>query len=168
MASPAPLPARASAGPAHQAQRPRGTAAGVGIGWVLLACLLLLLAGAPAVRAAGSGSLPLDRYRCDGEPLTAQLVHGAVDASDMPDPSVSPVPMGGVVLLEWGDLHLQLPRTNNAGPASFSDGRWWWSLEDPAQPRFRQRLGLGQIHDHSCVRDDDRQRRPVAATPGRH
>ena len=94
------------------------------------------------------------RYRCDGEPLTAQLIAGPMDDPSLPDPSSGPVPIGGFVVLRWRDLSLQLPRTNNAGPASFTDGKWWWSLEDPAHPRFRLRQGLGQVQDFACSAAD--------------
>lgn len=93
---------------------------------------------------------PIRRYRCDDEPLTAQLFSGAVDDPSLPDPSSGPVPIGGFVVLRWRDLSLQLPRTNNAGPASFTDGKWWWSLEDQDHPRFRLRQGLGQVQDFAC------------------
>lgn len=89
-------------------------------------------------------------FRCDGDPLTALLVSGAVDDPTIPDPSRGPVPVGGFVVLRWRDLQLQLPRTNNAGPASFTDGKWWWSLEDGEQPRFRLRRGLGDVQDFRC------------------
>ena len=95
---------------------------------------------------------PIQTYRCDGEALTAQLERGAMDEATLPDPSAAPVPIGGYVVLKWRDLNLQLPRTNNAGPASFSDGKWWWSLEDQAHPRFRLRQGLGNVRDFACER----------------
>jgi hypothetical protein len=62
------------------------------------------------------------------------------------------VPIGGNVVLQWRGLSLQLPRTNNAGAASFSDGKWWWSLEDSAHPRFLLRRPLGDIEDFVCER----------------
>jgi len=89
-------------------------------------------------------------YRCDGDPLAADLVRGAVDDPAIPDPSSGPVPVGGFVVLHWRDLNLQLPRTNNAGAASFTDGRWWWSLETPDHPRFRLRRSRGDVQDFSC------------------
>ncbi|MEB3333069.1 MAG: hypothetical protein VKI83_11330 [Synechococcaceae cyanobacterium] len=114
-----------------------------------MASLTLLLLLAPAASLAAS--LPATQhYRCDGEPLAATLVRGPVDEPSLPDPSAGPVPVGGSVLLAWRDLQLQLPRTNNAGPAGFTDGRWWWSLEDPLHPRFRQRLSTGAIADFAC------------------
>lgn len=111
----------------------------------------LLIAGlTPGSAAMAAESLAPMSYRCSGDPLTAQLIRGAMDDPILPDPSDSPVPVGGSVLLQWRDQRLQLPRTNNAGPASFSDGRWWWSLEDPAHPRFRLRRGPGVIEDFAC------------------
>ena len=89
-------------------------------------------------------------YRCDGDPLTALLVKGPMDDPSIPDPSSAPVPIGGSVVLAWRGLNLQLPRTNNAGSASFSDGKWWWSLEDPTHPRFRLRRPFGDIQEFAC------------------
>ena len=111
----------------------------------------LLLSHCP-MPAWADGSPSPEAYRCDGEPLTALLVKGPMDEPAIPDPSTGPVPIGGNVVLGWRGLSLQLPRTNNAGPASFSDGKWWWSLEDPAHPRFRLRRPLGDIQDFSCER----------------
>jgi hypothetical protein len=102
----------------------------------------------PPARAASS--LPPRAYVCDGDPLTAELVRGPLDDPTIPDPSAAPVPVGGWVVLRWRDLSLQLPRTNNAGQASFSDGKWWWSLEDPEHPRFRLRQPLGEVREFAC------------------
>ena len=116
---------------------------------VLAAALLILLVSwAGPVRADTTASA--EAFRCDGDPLRAQLVRGAMDEPGIPDPSSGPVPVGGFVVLHWRDLSLQLPRTNNAGPASFTDGQWWWSLEDPAHPRFRLRRSLGDVQDFAC------------------
>jgi len=52
------------------------------------------------------------------------------------------------VLLTWRDITLQLPRTNNAGTPSYTDGRWWWREDDPEQPEFFERRG--SIIRHSC------------------
>ena len=122
------------------------------IGW-LLSCLTLL-APCPMPAAWALNTPPVQTYRCDGEPLTAQLMRGAMDETTLPDPSTASVPIGGYVVLQWHDLSLQLPRTNNAGPASFTDGRWWWSLENQDHPRFRLRSGLGDIQDFACDRLD--------------
>jgi hypothetical protein len=94
--------------------------------------------------------LPPRAYLCDGDPLIAELVRGPMDDPAIPDPSAAPVPVGGWVVLRWRELNLQLPRTNNAGEASFSDGKWWWSLEDPAHPRFRLRQPLGEPREFAC------------------
>lgn len=121
----------------------------------LLACLGLLLGVAVPVQAA---SIPVDAppseaYRCDGVPLTATLHGGAVDDPTIPNRSGGTLP-GAFVQLQWQrdgeSIALQLPRTNNAGAPSFTDGKWWWSLEDPAHPRFRLRRGGGGIEDFAC------------------
>ncbi len=110
---------------------------------VLLALLLALLAG-PAQSVADS--FP-QRFVCDGEPLLARVDNGPVDAADIPNTTGGTLP-GAFVVLEWRDLHLQLPRTNNAGAPSFTDGRWWWSLEDPAHPRLL--LRRGRVQEFAC------------------
>ncbi len=121
----------------------------------LLACLGLLLGVAVPVQAA---SIPVDApasvvFRCDGVPLTATLHGGAVDDPTIPNRSGGTLP-GAFVQLQWQrdgeSIALQLPRTNNAGAPSFTDGKWWWSLEDPAHPRFRLRRGGGGIEDFAC------------------
>ncbi|MFM7236719.1 MAG: hypothetical protein ACKOYK_08110 [Cyanobium sp.] len=120
------------------------------LGMVLLGLLVLLPPWAPP---AWADTVPTpEAYLCAGDPLTALLVKGPMDEPAIPDPSTSSVPIGANVVLQWRGLSLQLPRTNNAGPASFSDGKWWWSLEDPAHPRFRRRRPLGDIEDFACER----------------
>jgi hypothetical protein len=89
-------------------------------------------------------------YRCDGDPLLALLINGPMDDPSIPDPSTGSVPIGGAVVLQWRQNNLQLPRTNNAGPVSFTDGIWWWSLEDPSHPSFRHRRGPGDVQDVAC------------------
>lgn len=123
------------------ALRSAQTLAGRLLALVLLLCLAL---GSPATAAAAGTSVA---YRCDGDPLLATSDNGAVDAPGIPNTTAGTVP-GATVLLEWRDLRLQLPRTNNAGPPSYTDGIWWWSLEDPAQPRFLHRRGA--IESFSC------------------
>jgi hypothetical protein len=115
----------------------------------LLSLLLSLLLAAPAW-AAGPGPLKRDRYLCDGEPLLAEVFAGAVDATDIPNTTAGTVP-GAYVVLQWRGVSLQLPRTNNAGPPSYTDGRWWWSLSDPDQPEFRQRRA--SVMSYNCLRD---------------
>lgn len=124
-----------------------------------LACLalLLLFAVAPVQAATVPVSASLsEAYRCDGVPLTATLHGGAVDDPTIPNRSGGTLP-GAFVQLQWQregeSIALQLPRTNNAGAPSFTDGKWWWSLEDPAHPRFRlRRGGGGEIEDFACER----------------
>jgi hypothetical protein len=77
-------------------------------------------------------------YRCDGEPLRVRYEAGAVDDPDIPNNLAGTLP-GAFVLLDWRGLHLQLPRTNNSGVPSYSDGRWWWRPLNADQPEFRQR-----------------------------
>lgn len=124
------------------------------LGALLLVVLIALPSMAavvmhPAAALAAAGGAPA-HYRCDGDPLEVLLVRGAVDDPAIPDPSAASVPVGGFAVLRWRELSLQLPRTNNAGPASFTDGRWWWSLEDPTHPRFRLRRALGDVQDFRC------------------
>ncbi|MGB7564551.1 MAG: hypothetical protein WBM08_07335 [Prochlorococcaceae cyanobacterium] len=101
----------------------------------LLAVLLELAMASPAF------ALAPEHYLCDGDPLLAQVENGAVDALNLPNTAAGTVP-GAVVLLRWRDQVLQLPRTNNAGAPSYSDGQWWWSTEDPEHPRFLQSHGV--------------------------
>ena len=125
--------------------------------WSPLACLgllLLVLVVAPAHAAGPADTAPVpEAFRCDGVPLTATLHGGAVDDPAIPNRSGGTLP-GAFVQLQWQRdralIALQLPRTNNAGAPSFTDGKWWWSLEDPQHPRFRLRQGTGAIEDFAC------------------
>ncbi|MFM7640081.1 MAG: hypothetical protein ACKO45_00760 [Cyanobium sp.] len=126
-----------------------------GWAWGVPAMLMVLwLDSASAPPAMAAATARHQAYSCAGDPLTALLVKGPMDEPSIPDPSTAPVPIGGSVVLQWRGLSLQLPRTNNAGPASFSDGKWWWSLADPDHPSFRQRNPFGNIEDFSCERVD--------------
>lgn len=103
----------------------------------LLAGLLLplaLLLCPSAAQASGQA------YRCDGDPLIAEVHQGAVDATGIPNSDGGTVP-GAFIVLEWRGLQLQLPRTNNAGPPSYTDGRWWWQASDGDHPTFAERRG---------------------------
>lgn len=108
----------------------------------LLAWLLLLL------------PLPVDAaadWLCDGDPLQLQRIRGAVDPTGLPDSipnTLGDTLPGDGVLLSWRDVMLQLPRTNNAGVPSYTDGRWWWREDDPDHPEFFERRG--QIVRHHC------------------
>ena len=95
-------------------------------------------------------SQPVARvYRCDGEPLSALLVPGAVDATDIPNTLAGTLP-GAYVVLRWRGVQLQLPRSNNAGAPSFSDGKWAWSNPDPDHPLLRLRRPGGDLQDFAC------------------
>ena len=105
--------------------------------------LLLGLLLAPTWRAQASS------YVCDGDALIATIDRGAVDAIGIPNSVDGTVP-GSFVVLQWRDLKLQLPRTNNAGAPSFSDGKWWWDLGDPEHPGFKLRQGAGRVQVIAC------------------
>jgi hypothetical protein len=116
-----------------------------GTGPLLLAAwLLLALPG--AVKAAPIPPPMEERYVCAGDPLIARVDNGAVDTLAIPNVSGGTVP-GAFVVLRWRDLSLQLPRTNNAGAPSYSDGKWFWSVEDTEHPRFLLRRGAVQAFD---------------------
>jgi hypothetical protein len=122
----------------------------------LLALLIVLAVGiaiagpatALALAEAGAGS-GAQHYLCDGEPLLAEIHNGAVDAIDIPNSSAGTVP-GAFVVLQWRGISLQLPRSNNAGQPSYTDGRWWWSSPAPDQIEFEQLRG--KVHSYSCER----------------
>jgi hypothetical protein len=112
-----------------------------------LAVFLLVLPGARA--ALPTGGVLEQSYLCAGDPLQARFDNGAVDADGIPNVSGGTVP-GAFVVLRWREVSLQLPRTNNAGPPSYTDGKWWWSLEDPEHPRFL--LRRGDVQEFPCQR----------------
>ena len=121
---------------------------------LLLALVLLLPVAAEARPAWATGSevlsepLQVDDYFCEGQPLRAATYSGAVDAVGIPNSAAGTVP-GSYVVLTWRDLRLQLPRTNNAGAPSYTDGRWWWRAEDPDRPEFRQRRAT--VTTYACM-----------------
>jgi len=122
---------------------------------LLLCCLtaapaLTLAAGSSPASAGLPATAPAVRYRCGGDLLLARSENGAVDAVAIPNISAG-TPPGAFVVLEWRGISLQLPRTNNAGAPSYTDGRWWWSLENPDQPSFRLRRGA--IEEFPCSRE---------------
>ena len=120
--------------------------------WLLSLLLALVLLVAPGGAAEADQQQPLrrDTYRCGGEPLQAEVFAGAVDAVGIPSSSAG-TPPGAFVVLQWRGVNLQLPRTNNAGAPSYTDGRWWWSADDPDHPRFQQRRG--GVQTFACERD---------------
>ena len=91
-------------------------------------------------------------WLCDGDPLTSELIAGPVDnrglPNEIPNTAMGTLPGDGI-LLHWRDMTLQLPRTNNSGTPSYTDGRWWWRAEDPQHPEFRQRRG--GVITYECV-----------------
>jgi len=105
---------------------------------LVLAVALTLLPAPPAWAAAAAADV--QRYVCAGEPLQASVYRGAVDAPAIPNSDGGTVP-GGFIVLEWRGVRLQLPRTNNAGVPSYTDGRWWWQATDPDHPSFAERRG---------------------------
>lgn len=89
---------------------------------------------------------------CEGDRLSVETIDlgreamGAL-ADSIPNTAKGTVPGDGI-LIHWRGVTLQLPRTNNAGVPSYTDGRWWWRAEDPDHPEFRQRRGA--IETYSC------------------
>jgi hypothetical protein len=89
-------------------------------------------------------------FLCNGEPLSAEVHNGAVDASGIPNSNAGTVP-GAFIVIRWGQRTLQLPRTNNAGIPSYSDGRWWWQAIDPDHPDLAELKGLnGAVKHYNC------------------
>lgn len=113
--------------------------------WLLTLLLALAL---PATARADRAAEP-SRFLCDGEPLTVELVRGAVDAIGIPNSTAGTVP-GSFVVLEWRQVRLQLPRSNDAGAPVFSDGKWLWSEEDPQHPLLRLRRSAGDVQTIRC------------------
>ena len=114
-----------------------------------LVLALLLLLSAPPAWAASASAEETQRYLCDGDALVAMLHNGAVDAREIPNSDGGTVP-GAFIVLQWRGLSLQLPRTNNAGIPSYTDGRWWWQAVDPDRPDFREHRGIFKIY--ACSR----------------
>jgi hypothetical protein len=112
--------------------------------------LTLLLSGLALAPAAWADTQPsVSAYRCDGDPLSAERVPGAVDATAIPNTLAGTVP-GAYLVLHWRGVQLQLPRTNNAGAPSYSDGKWAWSEEDPDHPVLRLRTPGGGVQAFRC------------------
>ena len=90
-------------------------------------------------------------WACDGDRLSVEITRGAVDITGLsegiPNTLEGTLPGDGV-LLRWRDVELQLPRTNNAGAPSYTDGRWWWRVVDESAPEFWERRGT--VIRHQC------------------
>ena len=108
---------------------------------------LLLLLTAPSAHASSDAA---QHFLCEGDALEVLAFNGAVDAADIPNSNADTVP-GAFMVLRWRELSLQLPRTNNAGVPSYSDGRWWWQALDPDHPKFAQLRGTAE--HYSCDRE---------------
>jgi hypothetical protein len=104
---------------------------------VAMAVGLLMLLTAPSADASSSA---VQHFLCGGDPMDVLAFNGAVDAAEIPNSNANTVP-GAFLVLRWRTLSLQLPRTNNAGVPSYSDGRWWWQALDPDHPDFAQLRG---------------------------
>ena len=133
---------------------------------LLLALVLPLLAGlglAPAAVAA-QPQPQIQHFVCAGDPLVATVHTGAVDAPGIPNSAGGTVP-GAFIVLEWRGVTLQLPRTNNAGSPSYTDGRWWWQARDPEHPDFAQRTGVsGSLEPYRCEAQGDLHAVTIGAT----
>lgn len=113
----------------------------------LLGLVMVWVLTGPAVHAAEPS-----HWICDGDPLTLTLTSGGVDLQGLPatvpNLEAGTAPGDGVVIA-WRGQVLQLPRTNNAGAPSYTDGRWWWRALDPAHPEWKQRRG--EIIGYACT-----------------
>ena len=93
-------------------------------------------------------------WMCEGDRLSVEITQGAVDLTGLkqgiPNTSEGTLPGDGVVL-RWRDLELQLPRTNNAGSPSYTDGRWWWRVVDASAPEFWERRGSVIRHQYELI-----------------
>lgn len=110
---------------------------------LLQSLMVVVLLLGPPLSASASSATP-STWLCDGDPLTLIPTPGAVDVSGLSD-SVPNIESGTVpgdgVLISWRGTTHQLPRTNNAGTPSYTDGRWWWRAADPDHPEWKQRRG---------------------------
>jgi hypothetical protein len=114
----------------------------------LLPLWWLIHPSASLAAMANAQDPPPAHYVCESEPLIAEVHIGAVDAPGIPNTAAGTVP-GAFIVLQWRGVSLQLPRTNNAGIPSYSDGRWWWQALDPGHPDFAQRRG--DWENYSCA-----------------
>jgi hypothetical protein len=136
-----------------------------------VAALVALLAW-PALAMALPSAAPLpsgERFLCDGEPLLVERVSGAVDAIGIPNTLAGTLP-GAYVVLRWQGVQLQLPRTNNAGAPSYSDGKWAWREPEPDQAELLLRSPGGDLRRYRCqaqaARPGGASLSPAAHPPG--
>ncbi|MGC6482247.1 MAG: hypothetical protein ACON4T_01555 [Synechococcus sp.] len=118
----------------------------------LLQSLILVTVLVTSPLAATATNATADRWLCDGDPLTMVPIKGSVDFNGLPNAvpnqTAGTVPGDGV-LISWRGRTIQLPRTNNAGAPSYTDGRWWWRAADPDHPEWKQRRG--EIIAYNCT-----------------
>ena len=116
----------------------------------LLQSLLLAVALPLFMLLNPMGALAAELFICEGQPLSAEVYNGAVDAAGIPNSNGGTVP-GAFILIRWGEFSLQLPRTNNAGVPSYTDGRWWWQAIDSEHPDLAELSGFGgEVKHYSC------------------
>ena len=122
----------------------------VGCG-LLVAMLLSLAPWLPWIRpvAAASPAAAERTYRCGEDPLLVSFQAGPVDAVGIPNTLAGTLP-GASVLLRWQGQALPLPRTNNAGAPTYSDGKWLWREEDPDHARLLLRRPGGDLQEFRC------------------
>jgi hypothetical protein len=110
-----------------------------------------------------------ERFLCDGEPLLVERLNGAVDALGIPNTLAGTLP-GAYVVLRWQGVQLQLPRTNNAGAPSYSDGKWAWREPEPDQAELLLRSPGGDLRRYRCqaqaARPGGASLSPAAHPPG--
>lgn len=98
---------------------------------------LLILLTATSAHASSSAT---QHFLCGGDPLDAFEFYCGLDAVDIPNSNEDRVP-GAFIVLRWNKSSIKLPRTNNAGVPSYSDGRWRRRTLDPDHPDFAQQRG---------------------------
>ena len=118
----------------------------------MVALLLWMLAPLPLPLASASAAAlePAVRsYRCEGEPLEVTLLPGPVDAVGIPNTLAGTLP-GASLVLRWQGVERPLPRTNNAGAPSYSDGQWFWQQDGADRARLLLRLASGDRQEIRC------------------
>ncbi|NQV09919.1 MAG: hypothetical protein HQ527_01935 [Cyanobacteria bacterium] len=116
-------------------------------GWNALLALVFSLGLCASLASPAWGQVVELDYRCDGDPLAARYDSGPVDDPLVGNVSAGTIP-GAFAVLRWREVSLQLPRSNDAGPPQYTDGKWFWGLEDPAHPRFL--LNSGAQYAFAC------------------
>ena len=97
-----------------------------------------------------SAAEPGRAYTCDGDPLQAEFQPGPVDAVGIPNTLAGTLP-GASVVLRWQGQQLPLPRTNDAGSPTYSDGKWSWREADADHALLRLRRPGGDQQEFRCA-----------------